>query len=61
MKDIKKFDDFELNELIGFGGEPNTIDDFEKELVKIEKEVKNLLDAGISKSVIKKKLLNMLK
>ena len=63
MKDVMKFDDFKLNELVGFGGEvdSNTINDFEKELEKIEKEVKNLLDAGISKSSIKKKLLKMLK
>jgi len=61
MKNVTRFNDFELNELIGFGGEPNTIDDFSIEVKRIEKEINNLLDAGISKSVVKKKLLKIIK
>jgi hypothetical protein len=61
MKHVNKFNDFKLNELIGFGGEPNTIYDFPSEIKKIEKEINNLLDAGIDKSIVKKKILKIIK
>lgn len=32
MENVTRFNDFELNELVGFGDESNTIDDFSIEV-----------------------------
>ena len=55
---IKKF-----NELVGFGGwdEDVSIHDFDKELKNVEKNIKNIISAGVSKSELKKEILKYFK